>query len=110
MIYSAFIIAFAVSALLKTYSQYKKSHISFHWFTLWSFIWLLAIIVAIVPDSTSYVANFVGIGRGADLLIYSAILILLYGFYRLIIGQERQRNELTKLVRELAIKNAKKPE
>lgn len=107
MLFGIIIILFAIFALSRTYLQFKNSHISLHWFTLWSFIWFTVIIVAIIPDSTTTIANAVGIGRGADMLIYTTILILLYGFYRLIIGQEKQRKELTELTRRIAINSTK---
>jgi hypothetical protein len=109
MIFSVLLIIFALLAIFKTYKQYRKSRISLHWSILWTLIWLLLITVALMPNLTTIIANAVGIGRGADLIIYSTIIILLYGFYNLITTQDLQRRELTELTRKIAIENAKKP-
>lgn len=108
MIFKIVLILFAAFALGKTAQQYKNKQASLYWFTVWTLFWAAVIIVAFLPETTNIVAHYVGIGRGADLVIYCAVAILSYGFYRVMIGQERTRKEITELVREIAILEAKK--
>lgn len=72
-----------------------------------------AIVIALVgeyfvlfPDHAAYVANSVGIGRGADLIFYAWILFslvaLLYLHLKLRVANERFVN----LIRELALQRA----
>lgn len=62
-----------------------------------------AVIVVIFPGITTTVARFVGVGRGADLLLYVLVVVVLYNM----LMQAKQRNaaerRLTKLAREVAI-------
>lgn len=108
MIFQIVLFGFAALAMLRTWRQYKKEHISAHWLQVWSLLWVLVMLVAISPVSTDRIAEIVGVGRGADLIVYTAIVFLLYGFSRLIATQERQRKELTDLVRKIAIERAEK--
>lgn len=62
-----------------------------------------AVVVVIFPGITTTVARFVGVGRGADLLLYGLVIVVLYNM----LMQAKQRNaaerRLTKLAREVAI-------
>lgn len=77
----------------------------------WKRLIMLALAVAAVvsilnPELTSTVANFVGVGRGTDLLLYLLTAVFLYvvaGFYLKFRDVERQ---LTVLARRLAIDEA----
>ena len=110
MIFKILLILFAIFAIGKTLQQYRNKQASLYWFTIWTFFWVIVIVVAYLPETTNVVARYVGIGRGADLVLYVAAVVLSYGFYRLMIGQERMRKEITELVREIAILEAKKKE
>ncbi len=110
MIFQIFLIIFAVIALWKTYQQYQKDHVSLHWFWIWVLLWAAVIFVSLYPATTDMVAEFVGVERGADLIVYIAVVVLLFGFARIIVRQEKQRQELTELVRKMAIEHAEKHE
>lgn len=57
------------------------------------------------PELTQRVANALGIGRGADLIIYLSALGLI-GAYMLILHSNRKlRLELTELTRQLALRD-----
>ncbi|WP_311525414.1 DUF2304 domain-containing protein [uncultured Varibaculum sp.] len=62
-----------------------------------------AVVVVIFPGITTTIARFVGVGRGADLLLYGLVVVVLYNM----LMQAKQRNaaerRLTKLAREVAI-------
>ena len=62
------------------------------------------------PDWANAVANFVGVGRGADLLVYlgfSGLVFLWLGLY----SRQREMDvRLTELARRLAILQAEKPD
>lgn len=65
-----------------------------------------AVVSILNPDLTTRVANFVGVGRGTDLLLYLLTAVFLYvaaGFYLKFRDVERQ---LTVLARRLAIDEA----
>ena len=70
----------------------------------------VGIISVIEPSFTSTIAQKVGIGRGTDLIFYLYIFasLLLFGFLRNKINDLNRT--LTKLIREIAIMNAKMPD
>jgi hypothetical protein len=62
------------------------------------------------PQAWTWAANIVGIGRGADLLLYLLVLIFV-GFVATTYRRFRQiEREITELARQLALMNAVKPE
>ena len=73
---------------------------------VWATIWLVAAGAIIWPDSTSVFARVLGIGRGADLVLYCFVLIVLIGFYMTYVRLRRIDSSLTRLVRHLAIEEA----
>lgn len=74
---------------------------------VWVVIWLSAMAAFIWPDGTARLAQAVGIGRGADLILYLAILSGFWAFARLSARQRQTERDLTRLVRELAISHAR---
>ncbi|MDU5316702.1 MAG: DUF2304 domain-containing protein [Varibaculum cambriense] len=64
---------------------------------------IVAVVVVIFPGITTTIARFLGVGRGADLLLYGLVVVVLYNM----LMQAKQRNaaerRLTKLAREVAI-------
>ncbi len=81
------------------------------WFTrretiLLSALWLAAGVAIIWPGVTKAVANLLGIGRGADLVFYCSVVVMMVGFVMIYARLRRIRRELTLLVRHLAIRDA----
>jgi len=58
----------------------------------------------------SHLATLTGVGRGVDVVIYVAIIILFYLLYRLYIKIENIEREITLIVREIAILEKEKKE
>jgi hypothetical protein len=61
-----------------------------------------------VPEALDLVGRIFGLPRGADALVYSSIVFLFYFVLLLLRKIESTREEVTKLVREIALQNAKK--
>lgn len=70
---------------------------------------LILIIVALFPDFTFVLSKILGVSRGADAVVYLAILFLFLMLVRTNIKIMELELKLTKLVRNLAIENAKFP-
>jgi len=75
----------------------------------WAAIWLVAAAAILWPGSTRVVAKVLGIGRGADLVLYCFVLVVLIGFYMTYVRLRRLDANLTLLVRKLAIESAIAP-
>ncbi len=99
---------FVVLILSKLFKQLHNDKLSLSNFLLWCLLWLGVLVVFWQPDLTSYLANFLGVGRGADLIIYLAILVLVYLVFRVFVRIQKIEKDLTQLIRDESIKNAEK--
>ena len=93
-----------VAALtLLTAGAWMKGWISRKDGILWSAIFIIAGLAMAMPDMTTRVAKLVGIGRGADLMLYCSIIVMMIGFFMVYVRLRRLRRDMTLLVRRLAI-------
>ena len=106
-IYQWLVIFFAAFALSRVAMQKKQKNFSWNEFFFWMIIWFGLIIVAFSRNILQYIANFLEIDRGVDILIYASIVLLFYMVYRLYAMVDRQHQEITTLVSKIAIEKAK---
>ena len=66
------------------------------------------LVFTVFPNSLNLLGQLFGLQRGADLLVYMSIIFLFYFVLLLLRKVENTREEVTRLVREIAIQNAKK--
>ena len=71
----------------------------------WALVWLAAGIGVAFPGLTTDVGKLVGTGRGADFVLYCAVLFMFVGFFLTYARMRRLEMEMTKLVRHLAIQH-----
>lgn len=90
----------------RLYVRLKTGEINLRGFLEWFLLWLAIGFVVLVPDTASYLAAAVGVGRGSDLVVYATLLLVLYVLFRIFIRLERQERQLTTIVRELALREA----
>ncbi len=101
-------IIFSLFAWSRAFLRYKDKKVSARSLFLWSVVWVSIIVVALYPELISSAANFLGIGRGMDVLIYVSIIVIFYLMFRLYVMMDAQNQEITSLVREIAINNPEK--
>ncbi len=92
------IVAVMTIALNNRFRVWKRSVVGFLFF--------VAFLMGIFPDATSAVANFLGVGRGADLLFFISIAILfllVFIIYTKLVSFDRK---YTKLARVIALRDA----
>ena len=65
-------------------------------------IWLAAGIAILRPEVTNELAELLGIGRGADLLLYLLAIVFLASVFYFYQKYHRLQSDLTKVVRRLA--------
>ena len=99
---------FLLFAISRAVLRRKEGTISLGTFFFWTAIWVLATVGIIRPDFTTYLAKNLGIGRGADVVVYASIMILFYLLFRTHIMIENLRHEITQVIRELSLKEATK--
>ena len=84
-IFLLFLVALAVGFVIQKYRQRK---IGAPGFLLWLMLWVGAAGVILFPNSTMVVARLFGIGRGADLVLYISVILILYLIFRIYVRLE----------------------
>ena len=108
MILRFFILLFVLGALTKVVAIFRRGQLRRGPLVVWTLLWLAIGGVALVSDLSTRLAHLVGVGRGADLVIYGSILVLFYAIFRLLIKQSYLEQEIADLAKSLAIREAEK--
>lgn len=102
------LLVFLLFAFTRVILRYKEGALPKGMFLFWAAVWVVATISIIHPDFTTYIAKQAGIGRGADAVIYIALIVAFYLIFRLTVVIENLRHEITKVIREVALKEVDK--
>ena len=77
------------------------------WYRLLAiFFFLGATCFVLFPNATNVIAHHLGVGRGADLLLYMNVFATVHGFLLLYAKTRKLEQKLTTQVRSLAIRDA----
>lgn len=98
-----FIMVFAAFAIIRTVRQFHRGVLTRMGLLFWILFWVSAGVVAALPQTSDVIARFVGVGRGADVVIYVSLLALFYLVFRLYVKIEQVEGEITRLVRKLSL-------
>jgi len=102
------VVLFALFAFSRALLRFKDRKISGKEFIAWTILWAAAIVVILLPGTTFFFANILGITRGADFVVYVSIILLFYLVFKLYVKIDSVERNVTNLVRELAIRKGKK--
>jgi len=106
LVIQVLIVAFAAFALSRVVVRFKKGTISLVEGIFWVLFWIAVAIVGVVPDVTYRLAALLGVGRGVDAVSYVTLLMLCYFAFRQRIMIRSLEQQLTQLVRKLALERA----
>jgi len=98
------LVLFALFAFSRVFLRFKDKRLTRNEFIFWTIIWVGAIVIFILPNSLGYFSNLLGISRPVDLIIYVSIALMFYLIFKLYVKIETTEQEITKIVRERAIK------
>jgi hypothetical protein len=71
------------------------------------FAFLIANAYAVLrPDDVSYLANLVGVGRGADLVLYLLVVAFVFAVVNFYLRMREAERRLTDLARAIALREA----
>ncbi|MFH1770954.1 MAG: DUF2304 family protein [archaeon] len=101
-------IIFAIFAYSRVILRFKDKKMSNLEFLFWSIIWISIIVFASIPQVVNSLANVFGIERPIDLVVYVSIVLLFYLMFRIYVKIESHEQDITKIVRTVAIKESKK--
>lgn len=90
----------------RLYGRLKSGEMNVREFLEWFALWFAAAVLVLVPEVASYLASLVGVGRGSDLVTYFALLLVFYLVFKVFVKLERAERELTRVVRELALRSS----
>ena len=71
---------------------------------------LLATVTVIFPDMTNTIAHWVGVSRGADLLLYLLTMAFIFSIFHSYLQEKRSQKRIVLLARKLAILEANQRE
>lgn len=94
------IILFAMS---RVYLRWRENILTPRTALFWIFIWVSALIGVVLPQTTSRIAELFGVGRGVDIIVYISLTLLFYLVFRIYVMIEDLKNDISKLIREIAL-------
>ena len=103
MIYQVIAIILGILAIILSILRFRDGKMSLGMMFVWILIWLGVIFIAIDPNSTNFLAVYTGIGRGLDFVLIIGLLLCFYLIFKMYNKIETVEEELTDLVRELAL-------
>ncbi|HMH69935.1 MAG TPA: DUF2304 domain-containing protein [Candidatus Saccharimonadales bacterium] len=100
------VIIMALTLLLSTLVG-RQTHAARAWKKIALCLLACAMVVAVLfPDITNQLAHLVGVGRGADLLLYVLVLAFIAYALNSYIHQQREKDVLYRLARKVALLEA----
>ena len=103
MLIQILLVVFFLFALIKVIGRWRAGDLSLAGLIGWTMFWVVAGVVALLPNSTAQLAKIVGIGRGADLVVYVALAGLFFLIFKLMVKIELLNKDITKLTRKIAL-------
>ncbi len=103
------LVVFFIFALAKVIGRFKTGDLSFVSMFGWGLFWVVAMVVVLLPNSTAKLAEFVGIGRGADLVVYISLASIFFIIFKLMVRIESLNRDITKLARKVSLQDKNKP-
>jgi hypothetical protein len=94
-----------IIGLVMTWRRARQEAIRRFEAVIWSAVWIGAGVVIWRPEVSSLVAHSLGIGRGADAILYASIVVLLILVFNLHVAHHRLERKLTDLVREQTLRD-----
>lgn len=91
---------FVIFALWRVIAKYRRSELKPTEFAMWLVFWLAVGVAFFTPESLTKIANLLGIGRGADLVLYVAVVVVFYLMFRIFVRLEKMEKNITKIVRK----------
>ena len=101
-----FLLSLVLFAVTRAIQKYRQRGIQLLEFSIWLLVWAGATFVIVFPDSTNFLAALLGIWRGADLVLYTSLLVIFYLVFRIHLALDRVQQEITAIVQVIALNQA----
>lgn len=93
----------AVLALIGITRRLRRGAIGVMESILWGVVWIGAIVIVWNPSISNRLAAWLGVGRGADAIVYCAIVIIFYALLKLYARMEQLEHSISELVKKIAL-------
>jgi hypothetical protein len=100
LVFSIIMISLSISAIARQQLRRTTG-------ILWIVFWIASSTAILQPNITRAIAKAIGIGRGADLVMYCGLLATAIGFFLLYLRLRRLQANITELVRHIAIQEVR---
>jgi len=104
MLLQILVLLFGVFAISRSYLRYKDRLLTLANALFWGTLWALMAAAVFFKEWTSVISSFMGVERGVDFMLFAVVIFLSYLCFRLYVKLEEIRQDMTKLVRRLALK------
>ncbi len=107
-----FLVILVLLIIYRVIIKWRQGFLAFRDAIFWMGFWLVVGAIVLVPETTSFMARMVGVGRGADLVVYLSIVLIFYIIFQITVKIEKIERNITKIVRQVAVsgKEEKFPE
>lgn len=102
------LLTFVIFAMSRVYLRAKEKVLSPRAAFFWFLVWTAALVGISLPTTTTKIAEFFGVGRGVDIIVYISLALLFYLVFRIFVMVEDLRHEITSIVRDIALANSSK--
>lgn len=93
----------SVGIIVKACAKVRTREVHIQTLMAWILFWIAVIALVWQPNLTDYLAHFLQVTRGADAVFYLSLVGIFYLLFRIFIRLERMDQEVTTLVREIAL-------
>ena len=104
MLFQYILLIIILFVFVQTVRKFKARKISLREFLFWIIFWVAVGAVVALPQITSFLAERLGVGRGADLVVYGSLIFVFYMIFRIFSRQNKIEKDISKLVEEIAKK------
>lgn len=101
-IFSTFTIAVSSAKII---ALFLKGRLKITELFFWLGIWLVGLVVILFPALSVKIAHLFGIQRGADLIIYTSILVIFLVLYRILLKIRDVEEKIGKIVSSLTVRD-----
>jgi hypothetical protein len=98
------LISFAAFAMSRVVLRYRRGGMRLLHLALWLLFWVGVVVAVFHPDTTSWLATKLGVGRGVDVAMYLSILMIFYLLFRSFGKLDDLDRQLTRVVRANALR------
>lgn len=99
-----FLTLFVIFAWSRAFLRFRDKTVNYKELIFWSLVWIATLIMVYLPGKATVLAKLLGVGRGFDAMVFIAIIALFYAVYRLYVKANEAEQEMTRLIREIALK------